>query len=272
LRSLIEAAATAGQHAAEGRAREALGIVLCIDLGEHRAAYECARAARDIFRATGDLWMTASTEQTLGLSAQFGGRLDTSITHIQQAIAIYNEFGDPWREGIARAAIAVTYANAGRPRDALRESQWALTLARRVGARGIESLALQELGEATLGVYQDSDRAIALCEEAVEVARAGGRRLQEGWALSRLAHVYLVAGRPELALPAVTEAVTALSEAPDPVHRAQLLLLYGKVLKVNGQSAAAEQASREGHDLCQRLNIPVPRRPPRTGANAGPVN
>jgi hypothetical protein len=107
-------------------------------------------------------------------------------------------------------------------------------------------------------LYHDSDHAIAQCEEALRVARVGGRRLQEGWALGRLAQVSLLAGRPEQALPAATDALTALSEAPDPLHRALLHLLYGMVLFANGQNTAAGSALREGRDLCHRLKIPIP--------------
>ncbi|QLY29196.1 AfsR family transcriptional regulator [Nocardia huaxiensis] len=223
LRRLLTVAAGFEDRDTELRARATLGLVLALDLGRSDEAFAVLEPARKILRPKGSSLLLGFVEHVLGAATLGLGRESDAIGHMAAAVEIFRDLDDPAWEGWACATLADRYGDGGQWDRAAESAQRAVRLANQLGGAAFESLARCQLARVVLVRDNDPQRAMALCAEAVDVARAHGRRLLLGWALHRLAEVSLSAGHPELAESAAAEAVSVLTEAADPFRRAHAL-------------------------------------------------
>lgn len=122
-----------------------------------------------------------------------------------------------------------------------------------MGNLGLEAMATHELG-AAVAFRGEHERAIELCLHAVEVARRSGMRVRLGFALGRLAQVYMVTGRLEQAEPRAAEAVRNVTQAAGPLHRARILLLHALILEGMGRVDAAQRVLRNTAEIVAELD------------------
>jgi DNA-binding SARP family transcriptional activator len=204
----------------------------------------------------GDRTAAAMAEVFLGTTMSYQGNTDAAVTHLRRAIEL---IGRQWG-GIMWAKIARACCDAGRWEEAVEVAEQALAVAREGRSLRTESMALHELGFATLH-RGDAVMARKLCEQAVEVARQDGRLYQEGWALYRLAQVLLCDGDAEAAVPLAAEAVQALTEASGTVQRLLALRVYGCALDAAGHVDQAEPILAKVEQSSRRLGISTPHVP-----------
>ncbi|MFE7801685.1 BTAD domain-containing putative transcriptional regulator [Nocardia sp. NPDC057440] len=231
LELLLDAALLAGDRAVECRVRVALGAIFTYALGAMRSGRDHQRIALSLGGdSSTDARLTAFAAQLLASSTRMGVEDAASLAHVERAIRLARRVGDPAIECTCLVHASKTLSDAGRFAEAEEHARSAIALAAAIGNTALEALATHELGVSRS--YQGDHRAaVALCGDAVRLARVSGVLLREGWALARLAHVYLMAGRLTEAEPVVDGAVRVLTRAAGPLHRARVLVLHGVILQ-----------------------------------------
>ncbi|MFI5776826.1 AfsR/SARP family transcriptional regulator [Nocardia sp. NPDC051570] len=263
---LSREAARDGDRRTMGRAQVAAAIARLVGPGDLSAVQDLHQAGA-VLRELEDWVAAAIAEQMLGTAAAYQGQVDIAVEHFHNSIQLVHPINLRWGEGMSWATIARAYCDAGRWSEALPAAERALGIARDVGSLRLESMALHELGFATLHLG-DPNTARELCAEALAVARRAGRRHQEGWALIRLAEVYLLTGDPEAAVPIAADAVRALTEVSATVRRIQALRVHAAALTAAGRTREAEPIQRKVAQLSSRVGLPLAESPP---AEANPV-
>ncbi|MGY2061839.1 tetratricopeptide repeat protein, partial [Nocardia gipuzkoensis] len=172
------------------------------------------------------------------------GDPDAAVVHFQRAIELARVIENRWSEGVSWSTIALACSNAQRWPEAADAAAQALSIARAVSSPRLESMALHELGFATLQLG-DPATARRLCEQSLAVARRDGRPYQEGSALARLAEVLLDSGDPDAAIPVAAEAVRTFTEVSATVRRLRAMLVHGRALTAVGRAEEAEPILRK---------------------------
>lgn len=258
LDKLSRAAEQDGDQQTMGRAQLAAAVARLVGMGDLGAA-RVLRQVGALLRNLGDLAGAVLAEQMLGTAMAYQENVDVAAEHFRRAIELGREGGNQWSEGMGWATLARTYCDARRWPEAAESAEHALCIARLVGSLRLESMALHELGFATLH-RGDPVTARELCEQALEVARRDGRRHQEGWALARLAEVALYSGDAEAAVPIAAEAVRALTEVSATVRRLRAMRVYGRALTAVGRTDEAEPILRKVAQLSKRIGLAAPDR------------
>ncbi|KZM68687.1 AfsR/SARP family transcriptional regulator [Nocardia terpenica] len=256
LTDLLDAALRAGDRDLECRARVALGSVLTYALARMRSGRDHQRIALSLGGESGDdarLRLTAFAAQLLASSTRMGVEAAASLGHAERAIRLARRIGDPAVECACLIHAAKTLSDAGRYDESAEHAVRGRELARRMGNLGLEAMATHELG-AAVAFRGEHERAIELCLHAVEVARRSGMRVRLGFALGRLAQVYMVTGRLEQAEPRAAEAVRNVTQAAGPLHRARILLLHALILEGMGRVDAAQRVLRNTAEIVAELD------------------
>ncbi|WP_433663177.1 BTAD domain-containing putative transcriptional regulator [Nocardia sp. CA-128927] len=260
LEALSRAAEDDGDRRTMARALLAASVARLVGMADLSAA-RTLRHAGAMLRDLGDRPAAIIAEQMLGTAMAYQGDADLALEHFRRAIELGRLHGNQWSEGMGWATLARAYCDARRWPEAVEAAEQALFIARVVGSLRLESMALHELGFATLHCG-DPVSARKLCERALEVARRDGRRHQEGWALARLAEVALYSGDAEAAVPIAAEAVRALTEVSALVRRLRAMWVYSNALTALGRTDEAEPVLRKAAQLSQRIGLAVPDLPP----------
>jgi tetratricopeptide (TPR) repeat protein len=154
--------------------------------------------------------------------------------HLEQALAIRQEFGDTQGEAQTALALGEGYLNIHGPgEDALRYNRRAADVLEPMGATSLRSVALNNLGE-VLFQLGDLDAAVDCYRQARDISREVGGHV-EGHALHNLGLVLLRAHR-------IDEAVASFSEALSK-HRAWGVLVGEAVTLRHLGEAQAEAGS-----------------------------
>ncbi|WP_405162033.1 NB-ARC domain-containing protein [Nocardia sp. NBC_01499] len=259
LEALSRAAEDDGDQRTMARAQLAAAVARLVgmaDLGAGRTL----RHAGAVLRELGDRPAAIIAEQMLGTAMAYQEKVDVAVEHFRRAIELGRQHGNQWSEGMGWGTLARAYCDARRWSEAVAAAEQALFIARLVGSLRLESMALHELGFATLH-RGDPVRARELCERAVDVARRDGRRHQEGWALARLAEVVLYSGDAEGAVPVAAEAVRALTEVSATVRRLRAMRVYHSALTAAGRAEEAEVMQCKIAQLSRRIGLAGPESP-----------
>jgi predicted ATPase/DNA-binding CsgD family transcriptional regulator/Tfp pilus assembly protein PilF len=144
---------------------------LAFELEDYPAAGQCAQAALDLFRRSGDLDQ-AGALRLLALVSLRAGRHDEALATAEDAIASSRAAGNVWEEGLALSIKAAVHARQGGLREAQRTLEAALDVLRDnngwgvaqvlyglgglARARGDHPAALRYFGQA-LTLYREID-------------------------------------------------------------------------------------------------------------------
>ncbi|APE32902.1 hypothetical protein BOX37_01755 [Nocardia mangyaensis] len=240
LEELLDAALRTGDRSVECRVRVALGALFAYSLGALRQGRDHQRIALSLDRGTiSDARLTAFAAQLLASSTRCGSETAAPLAHSARAIRLARRVGDRAVECACLVHEAKTLSDAGDFAAARERAVLAQRMAVELGNRSLEVMATHELG-VTL-VYQGrTAEGVRVCEGAVALGRVGGNELRLGWALSRLAHVLLMAGRARDAEPVVHEAIQVLTRAIGPLIRARVMVLQGLIESAQGKAQQAE--------------------------------
>ena len=152
----------------------ALGIkgMLHQRLGEYAPARECTRIAADLYAANENHRMLAICVANTGRIALATGDLDTAWTHLSKALARSREIAERSEEASVLSGLGATLSRQGDHEQALRSLYEGLELAREVGntdytVRGQIKLAA---GHRRAG---HRERALEVASEVVEDLRRG---------------------------------------------------------------------------------------------------
>ncbi|PWV67920.1 AfsR/SARP family transcriptional regulator [Nocardia neocaledoniensis] len=256
LEELLDAALRTGDRSVECRVRVALGALFAYSLGALRQGRDHQRIALSLDRGTiSDARLTAFAAQLLSSSTRRGTETAAPLAHSARAIRLARRIGDRAIECACLVHEVKTLSDAGEYAAARERAITAKAMAAELGNRSLEVMATHELG-VTLVYQGETAEGVRLCTEAVASARVGGIELRLGWALSRLAHVLLMAGRAPEAEPVVDEAIEVLTRAIGPLTRARVLVLQGLIKQAIGRPAAAEESFLAAAEAFESMQDP----------------
>lgn len=229
--------AGAGDDRAEADAEAALARV-CWRLGDHAAAAEHVRRARERYRQLAD---RAGESRVLGDRAALDqrlGRLAAAVGHLREALALSRAAGDRAGEGAALANLAIVCCQLGQTEEALAHGERAAAIGGETGNRhlagaatGTIGLCLERLGrpEEALGLYQ----------RALAVYRDTGDRAGETLELVNIGCALRLAGRPEEALVALEDALDLARRTGPETSVTEALNALGETLLLLDRTTAA---------------------------------
>ncbi|MFI6165456.1 AfsR/SARP family transcriptional regulator [Nocardia sp. NPDC051052] len=262
LEVLSRAAETDSERRTVARAQLAAAMARLVGMGDLGTVGALSRAGATLLELE-DRAGAGIAEIMLGTAMAYQRDIDTAIEHYRRAIELVSQ---DWSasQGIVWATIARVSCEARRWPEAVEAAEQALSFARQVGNLRVESMALHELGFATLH-GGDPETARQLCEQALEAARRDGRRHQEGWALARLAEVMLDSGDPaetvlvaDEAVQVADEAVRALTEVSAAERRVRAMQVYSRALAAVGRGEEAAPILQKVAQWSRRIGLDGP--------------
>ena len=191
---LLRHAATAADQAGDPTRQEAL-----------------LRRALQLVDAEADPDRAALIQERLGQSLWSQHRQDDSLEALREGLALL-----PNEPSAARAKLLAQFARRrmvqSRFAEAAESAREALSVARAVGYREAEAIALNALGTA-LGEGGEVDQGVVHLRESLAIAREEGLEMEEGGAWINISDVLYLAGRTEEALEAARQGLeTALTQ------------------------------------------------------------
>jgi diguanylate cyclase (GGDEF)-like protein len=158
--------------------------------GDESQANALANEGRNLAATSGDGYVRFWAALAVGVSARMLGRSDEALTNLQEAYALADASGNPYRRANALYWLSVLHAYLKQPDVALAESRATFaqaTLANSafgmVKAKAAESAALEQLNRPA--------EEIAAMQEGLAIARNAHSEVTESFALINLADIYL---------------------------------------------------------------------------------
>jgi adenylate cyclase len=192
----------------------------------------------------GHLWMTTF--------AWLSGESETGVGHARQTLEIAERIGDSLSRALGWASLGLAEQLIGEwdnAREAL--ERWQTIARERRTAAETEPLWLPRLGESHLALG-DPDRARALIEAALEVARTRGQAGDEVLACISLARVLLAAGGPKANEETETTLGRALELARQTDAKSFIPMVHVELAQLalqTGDSDRRENELRQAHRL-----------------------
>jgi DNA-binding SARP family transcriptional activator/tetratricopeptide (TPR) repeat protein len=195
------------------------------------------RVAADSARKVGDRLGQAWVLNQLGF-ALARLRDPEAFVHLEQALAVRQEFGDTRGEAQTAASLGEAHLNMHGPgEDALRYMRRAADLLEPMGADSLRGVALNNLGEVYFRLG-DLHEAMKCYIEALDIGREIGG-LAEGHALNNLGRVFLRLHRLDEAVASFMDALAKHRAAGVLVGEAWTLQNLGEAQKETGDMAGA---------------------------------
>ncbi len=190
-----------------------------------------------------------------GLYAKRRGRLNEAARYYEQSLAACGD-ASPLLVSTALSSVAVAYAEAGRPQDALPLSERAVAIQRTAGAPVITAMRLLIHGEvlAELGRLADAQTALA---EALALHEAAGHAAARAYAEVRLADLAIRRGQWEIAGGLIGGALATFERLGDAGSAAYALRSLGDLALAQGRLREALEPLRRALDIWQRLRLPL---------------
>ena len=210
-----------------------------------RDAPEGLRLLREAFdqaTAEGCVLERAEALRRLALADAFALRYDDARQKLDEAAAVFRQFGDALGEAQSLTQIGSAFIGSGRPREAEAPLRRALGLARTIGNSELQQDIFEDLAYA-LEPGPDKDR---LRTEALAYVRStpDGRR-SECSLLHQWGDEQFVSGRYDAAFRTITEAATCFKEVGDSSRLGRTYVSLGRVYRAHGRlDLALEQYQR----------------------------
>jgi DNA-binding SARP family transcriptional activator len=242
------------------RAALAAAVRLAAETGLHEVAWKLAAAAMSFYfrrsqwsdwvtthqaglasaRALGDRRAEAWMLNNLGMA--YGVQhMEESVSHFEQALAIYRDLGDLQGESRAATNVANAYFDLSRFGEALEAAQRSLAIQRRAKKRYGEGIALTVIGSACRELGRFSE-AIDHLQAALAIFRELGDRMTEADALSDLGEVYLGLNRVEEAIGALSESLAIWRDIGARYGQAETLQRLARAQQLVGDTSQARES------------------------------
>jgi class 3 adenylate cyclase/tetratricopeptide (TPR) repeat protein len=137
------------------------------------------------------------------------------------------------------------------------EGQRLLALARRVGDRVTESVALASMGKASLYAH-DLERALAYSNQALEVAEAADAKLALSGAYYIVGATHAVRGEIDLARKRIDQALTVSQSGGDVIHHGLSLYYAGLLKNWEGEYTEALHSLSDALRIASEHNLSAP--------------
>jgi predicted ATPase len=192
LEEALEIRRETGDKGGMAQTLSALAIVL-FSRGDLEKAIARWEAAQDLAEEVGDRRMLAITRNNLGEAFRDLGQLETSMSHFKACEDVVTTLDDRLLHAEVSRNIGILSHKMGDYESARLQLERSLMLAREVGGRELEGLALRALGEFSAATMWDTsnigagdDPAVVHFEQALDIFRAIGSefevaRTQHAW-------------------------------------------------------------------------------------------
>ncbi|MFD0689929.1 AfsR/SARP family transcriptional regulator [Actinomadura fibrosa] len=185
-----------------------------------RSWHQIAEAAT----ADGDLSLAAEADVRIGILRAEHGEDLAGLRLFERGLAIFEREHD--HENLARSLSCVAYGRLRRKKfvSALHMAMRGLAEARRIGDRNSEYLSLSVLSAVHVRTG-DGRTGMALCDQALEMARDMRRPATETFALQNLVQANIILGRFRGALEAGREGLDLVTDIGSPLGKAHFLIM-----------------------------------------------
>ena len=189
----------AGDKAGEARSLSHIGLCLYYS-SRLVAALKCFDRAEGLLETLGDRRNLAMLCVRKGMLHRFAGQLETSQSLILRGVSVFQEIGDRIGEARALNHLAATHASMGLLRDAVRECETALSVARQAGDVRALVMILNNSAVAVHRLTGGLSRAQRYVCEALRLVSEAGNVENSATYEDSMAAVLLDAGRTQEAL------------------------------------------------------------------------
>ncbi|MFD5798007.1 BTAD domain-containing putative transcriptional regulator [Streptomyces diastatochromogenes] len=251
--TLRDAAYRAVDHHAEARALLAVAHAHLV-AGRFDAAGMAAERAAELSADTDPLTYCWALN-TLGVTATHQGRYEDGETHLSQAIAGFRACGDRTGEAAALCSLSRNRLLAGATENAVSLARQGKEIYDETGhaVQGAEGryalgLALDAVGE--------TNTALKLLAQALEVFSNSRRLLWQGMTLIRIAQIQLSQGDLARAAASAEASLPLLRVVGGDWRRAHALTVMGRTLDRLGRPRSAATCWREALSLYERVDAP----------------
>ncbi|GAA3253698.1 AfsR/SARP family transcriptional regulator [Streptomyces lavendulae] len=248
--TLREAARSAKDPRAEGRARTALTMVHLV-AGRFTEGDEEARQAMDLAREAGDPLPSCWAPNDRGIIALYQGRYRDGERYLLEAIENFRADANFIGEASALCNLSRIHVELGRLSSAIDLAQQGIAIYDRMGltlrlanGRYALGIALTQAGRLR--------EALTQLGEALSLFHDNRQPLWEGVTHFRLAEAHLAARRPTLAAKHAEQAI-ALRGIGGEWRRATVLTVLGKALRRLGQPDRAQACWRDAETVFTQL-------------------
>ncbi|MFF5012971.1 BTAD domain-containing putative transcriptional regulator [Streptomyces sp. NPDC001165] len=255
--ALAEAAAH-GDRRTLGRARWLSGA-LALRVGDPARAERLAAEAVAACRDTGDQVILRQALNDLGLAAQFLGRHEDALAHLEASLELAEELGHRSGKVATTLNAALTRIRNGQAAAAIAPCEEVLAdLRSRGDDAAMTAYALYVLGLALHALHR-WQAAAGRFGECLDVCRDAGIRDRAAHAGYRLADSLGRLGDLDGALRHAEEAVTMLQDAGGDRDLAAARLVLGRLLTERGDVDRGRSQLEEAHESFTRLGLPEAR-------------
>ncbi|MFD7610436.1 BTAD domain-containing putative transcriptional regulator [Streptomyces sp. NPDC059828] len=244
-----DAAGTAGDPHAEGRARTALTNVHLV-AGRYAEADEEARSARALAMRTGDTAPVYWADNDRGIIALNQGRHAEAEEHLIQAMAGSSADGNLPGEASALCNLSRLHEITGRTKSAVDYARQGIEVYARMGSTLRLANGHYALGVALTGT--EPSEALKVLAKALHTFKQDRQRLWEGTTHYRIALAHLQDRRPGQAAQHAEQALVTGCIGGEKM-RGNVLKVLGSALDALGQTDRARACWRESLSLYEQL-------------------
>ncbi|MGW0536095.1 BTAD domain-containing putative transcriptional regulator [Streptomyces sp. NPDC003032] len=252
-RAACEAAATAGDALAEGRARVSLAQVLN-KVGRFDDAAVELDLATALAAKSADPWTTGNALNEQGIINNCIDRPAVSETHLRRAIDVFRADGNRHSEASALCNLSRALLAMGRTAKSIELARQGIAIYSDHGVTFRLANAKYALGLALSDANRRAD-ALDQLNDALQIFAENRQRLWEGTTHYRIAQVDLADGRPARAAQHAEQAL-AIGCVGGEWMRANVLTLLGSSLAELGQLDRAKACWREALAIHEESSAP----------------
>jgi DNA-binding SARP family transcriptional activator len=215
----LDSARAIGDRGAQAWMLNNLGMAYGV---QHRPeCVEFLEQALELYRAVGDLRGQARVEYNVANAWFDLGRYAEALEAAQRSVAIQQEIGNRYVEGLALGTVGCAYRELGQFGDAVAHFQRALAIFRDLGDLDSEADSLSDLGDTYLGMHQ-VDEAIACLQDSLAIRLSIEDRAGQAATLRRLGNAQRDAGDLRLARGFLAEALRLNEDLGDDAKVAEI--------------------------------------------------
>ena len=195
----------------------------------------------------------AVAHQGLGRAYPQLGRHVEASAHLQQAMFLFTNLGDPAGQAETGLIHSWLLGYHNRPARALRRAEQALVLYRDIGHRAGQANALNDIGwfNDTLGNHRE---AVMCCTRALAWQRELGDRRGQTYTLDSLGRAHHQLGGYRAAAICYRQALDLNQELGDHQHHAAVLSRLADTHHATGHDKAARAARQQAQDILDQLS------------------
>jgi tetratricopeptide (TPR) repeat protein len=229
---------------------------LLAELGELEEAHRLTEQCRRIAREEGDIEVVGWSHMFAAWRAVFAGEPEAALGHAQQALEIAERTGSSFSRAWAWLHLGRAEYMRGEWHRAITALERSRAIARESRtAVEVDAVRLALLGESHLGIG-DPERARALAEEGLELARSQGAVPYEMHASLALARVLLGSAAPaaRVEIEAALARVLDLSrETGARAYEPQVHVELAELARQSGEEEERQRELREAHRLFSEI-------------------